>query len=203
MKLPYLVLCSLAFFTSSAVAAQREPIVFSYDDGETTIDGLMLNTEDVTEKFIKSSPDAMQKMKYVLNKFKPIQILDESDLVKASKETERLGYIKKYCGLVMATTLVKDRSSYRPPVVQLIMMTDHFSPVKTTLPFRSSSNMKMDLQTLDYYAEKYSGKVICIDKVIVVHIIEGGINYILPYNHDLNQTPLRSNHTDINYIQIF
>ena len=203
MKLPYLALCSFILFTSSAVASQKEPTAFSYNNGETTIDGLMPNSEDVTERFTKSSPDSMQKMESVFNKFKPTPIFDESGLAKASKETDRLGYVNKYCGIVMATTLVKDRSSYKPPVVQLVMMTDHFSPVKVTLPFRSSSNMKMDKQTLNYYAEKYSGKFICTDKVIVFNIIEGGISYILPYNHDLNQTPLKSNHTDINFIQIF
>lgn len=198
------VLSFLIFLLSlSFVVEGKEPTTFSYAKGVNTIDAMIPNSEDITEKFIKSYPDSTKKLEYIFSKFFPIQILDNVDLLKAEGEINRLGYVRKYCGLVMSTSIMKDRSSLRSPLVQLVMMTDHFSKIKVTIPFRSSNNMKMDKQTLDYYSDKYSGKVICADKIIVGSLIDGGINYILPHNFDLDKDLLQTDHTDTDYIQIF
>lgn len=201
MKALYTLPFSLFLLTS--VAEGKDPTFLSYGHGESTLDVMMPNTEDITEKFLKSVPDSIQKLEYVSNKFKPTQILDKTDLTKANNQINNLGYLRKYCGIVMGAGIAKYRSSYKSPLVQLVMMTDHFSPVKVTLPFRSSSNMGMNKKTLDYYSSKYIGKTICTDKVIVSTIVEGGINYILPHDYELKKNILESDHTDNNYIQIF
>lgn len=203
MKLLCMVSFSFLILSLSSVVEGKEPTTFSYAKGESIIDAMTPNAEDITEKFTKSYPDTNQKLEYVFDKFSPIQILDNVDLVKANSEVNRLGYVRKYCGIVMNASLMKDRSSLKPPLVQLIMMTYPFSPIKVIIPFRSAKNMEMDKKTLDYYSSKYSGKVICADKIIVGNLIEGGINYILPHNFDSDKDLMETNHTDTEYVQIF
>lgn len=203
MKLLCVLSFSLFLLSLPAIVEGKEPIVFSYAQGESIIDAMMPNAEDIIESFTKSNSDSIQKFDYVFNKFGPIQILDETDLAKANSEVDHLGYVRKYCGLVLSTGILKDRDSFKSPLVELVMMTDHFSPVKVILPFKSSSSMGMDKKTLDYYSSKYSGKIICADNIVIGNITEGGINYILPYNYDLNKNILESDHSDVDYIQVF
>ncbi|MBB3107965.1 hypothetical protein FHS24_002501 [Psychrobacter luti] len=203
MKSVFVLSFSLLILSLSSVVEGREPTTFSYAKGDRFIDAMIPNAEDITENFAKAYPDIDQRLEYVFDQFSPIQILDNVGLVKANNEVNKLGYVRKYCGIVMSASLMKDRSSLKPPLVQLVMMTAPFSPIQVTLPFRSSKNMKMDKKTLDYYSNKYGGKVICADKIIVGNLIEGGINYILPHNFDSDKDLIETNHTDKDYIQIF
>lgn len=201
MKSLFLVL--FFSFSLSSLVHSAEPTALSFTSGERSISMLLPDVSAMSSRFSQSSTEFTQKIDYVMAKFKPLLILDEAGLLKAYNEISASGYVQHYCGAVMGLALVSDANSTKPPVVQLIMMTSHTSPVKLTLLFRASDTMLLDSSTLNYYFDKFSGQVICAEKVVLLSLTDGGINFMVPYGYKFGKAILDMEAIHDDYIQVF
>ena len=193
-------LCLLLLLFCSDVLAEQS-LTFSLLDSEgETINVLVPNT--VTD-FQSNSSDSEIALGLVFKKFDPFFVLDEAGLLKARNELAKSGYMKTYCGGVLGLNLMSTKDSSKPPLVQLVMMTLPFSTVKLTLPFRAPTGMTMSDSTAKYYSDRYVGNVVCVHGVTLVNLVEGGINYIVPYYYSSDDNILDITYTDDSYLQVF